>query len=86
MTVIGTTEATAIGEVDSVQTRKGVIEVVQEIAVDAAEAGDIDIRLCFCGERRSTVPRGEILRLQSPLQERGSATRNCSVINVSCKY
>jgi|SRR5271170_5112525 len=47
MTVIGTTEATVIGEVDSAQMPKGVIEVVPETTVDAAEAEDIDIRLCF---------------------------------------
>ena len=47
MTVIDMTEATEIGEVDSVQTRKGVIEVVPETIVDVAEAEDIDIRLYF---------------------------------------
>jgi hypothetical protein len=47
MTEIGTTEATVIGEVDSVQMHKGGIGVVQETIVDAAEAEDIDIRLCF---------------------------------------
>jgi hypothetical protein len=47
MTVIGMTEATEIGEVDSVQTRKGGTEVVLETTVDVAEAEDIDIRLYF---------------------------------------
>jgi|SRR5271170_2495775 len=47
MTVIGMTEATEIGEVDSVQTPKGGIEVVPETTVDVAEAEDIDIRLYF---------------------------------------